>query len=169
MLDAHVFKITILSLNYPRYAGKDWRQKEKRVVEDTMVRLHHWLNGHEFEQSLGDSKGQGSLACCSSWGHKESDSTYWLNNSYKWILSPIIFLILKSTLSDINIDTLAVFWLGVYIIFSYFHIPWSGRSPGETQGKCNPLQYSCLENSMDRGGWWAIIHGVTKSQTWLSD
>ena len=46
-------------------------------------------------------------------------------------------------------------------------IPGSGRSPEEGQG--NPLQYSCLENSMDRGAWWATIHGVTKSQTRLSD
>ena len=42
-------------------------------------------------------------------------------------------------------------------------IPWSGRSPGE--GNVNPLQYSCLENSMDRGAWWAVVHGVTKGQT----
>ena len=42
----------------------------------------------------------------------------------------------------------------------------SGRSPGEGNGK--PLQYSCLENSMDRGTWWATVHGVTKSQTQLS-
>ena len=41
-------------------------------------------------------------------------------------------------------------------------IPGLGRSPGEGNG--NPLQYSCLENSMDRGAWWAIVHGVTKSQ-----
>ena len=41
----------------------------------------------------------------------------------------------------------------------------SGRSPGGRQG--NPVQYSCLENSMDRGAWWAIVHRVTKSQTWL--
>ena len=41
-------------------------------------------------------------------------------------------------------------------------IPGSGRSPGE--GKGYPLQYSCLENSMDRGAWWAIVHGVAKSQ-----
>ena len=40
-------------------------------------------------------------------------------------------------------------------------IPGSGRSPGEENG--NPLQYSCLENSMDRGAWWATVHGVTKS------
>ena len=40
-------------------------------------------------------------------------------------------------------------------------IPGSGRFPGE--GNSNPLQYSCLENSMDRGAWWAMVHGVTKS------
>ena len=45
-------------------------------------------------------------------------------------------------------------------------IPWSGRSPGG--GHCNPLQYSCLEKSKDRGAWWATVHGVTKSQTQLS-
>ena len=46
-------------------------------------------------------------------------------------------------------------------------IPESGRSPGEGNG--NPLQYSCLENSMDGGAWWVIVHGVAKSQTQLSN
>ena len=46
-------------------------------------------------------------------------------------------------------------------------MPGSERSPGEGNGY--PLQYSCLENSMDRGTWWATVHGVTKSQTQLSD
>ena len=46
-------------------------------------------------------------------------------------------------------------------------IPGSGRSPGEGNG--NPLPYSCLENSLDRGAWWATVHRVTKSQTGLSD
>ena len=46
-------------------------------------------------------------------------------------------------------------------------IPASGRSPGEGNG--NPLQYSCLENPMDGGAWWATVHGVTKSQTQLSN
>ena len=46
-------------------------------------------------------------------------------------------------------------------------IPWSGRSPGEGNG--NPLQHSCLENPMDGGAWQATVHGVTKSQTRLSD
>ena len=52
-------------------AGKDWRQEEKGVTEDEMVGWHHRLNGHEFEQALGDSEGQRSLVCCSPWGYKE--------------------------------------------------------------------------------------------------
>ena len=51
-------------------AGKDRGQEEKRVTEDEMIGWHHQLNGHEFEQTLGDSEGQGSLACCSPWGWK---------------------------------------------------------------------------------------------------
>ena len=56
-------------------AGKDWRQEEKGMTEDEMVGWHDRLNGHEFEQTLGDSGGQRSLACCSPWGRKESDMT----------------------------------------------------------------------------------------------
>ena len=48
---------------------------EKGVTEDEMVRKHYWLNEHEFEQTPGASEGQGSLACCSPWGCKESDTT----------------------------------------------------------------------------------------------
>ena len=55
-------------------AGKDRRQEEKGMTEDEMVGWHHRLNGHEFEQALGDGEGQGSLASCSPWGHKESDT-----------------------------------------------------------------------------------------------
>ena len=61
-------------------AGKDWGHEEKGMTEDEMVGWHHWLNWHEFGQTPGDSEGQGSLACCSPWGHKESDTTEWLNN-----------------------------------------------------------------------------------------
>ena len=49
------------------------------MTEDEMVGQHHRLNGHEFEQALGDGEGQGSLVCCSPWGHKESDTTERLN------------------------------------------------------------------------------------------
>ena len=60
------------------YAGKDLGQG-KWATEDEMVGCHHWLNGHECEQSLGDSKGQWSLVCCSTWGCKELDMTKQMN------------------------------------------------------------------------------------------
>ena len=56
-------------------AEKDWRQEEKGMTEDKMVRWHHWFNGHEFERAPGVGDGQGSLACCSPRGCKESDTT----------------------------------------------------------------------------------------------
>ena len=56
-------------------AGKDWGQEEKGMTEYEMAGGHHWLNGHEFEETSGDSEGQGSLLVCSPWGHKESDTT----------------------------------------------------------------------------------------------
>ena len=59
-------------------AGKDWRQ-EKGMTEDEMVGWHHWLDGHGFDQALGVDNGQGSLACCSPWSHKELDTTERLN------------------------------------------------------------------------------------------
>jgi len=55
--------------------GKAEGRRRRGATEDEMVGEHHRLNGHEFEQTPGDSEGQGSLACCSPWGHKESDMT----------------------------------------------------------------------------------------------
>ena len=60
-------------------AGKDWKQEKKVMTENGMVGWPHRLNGHEFEQALGNGEGQGSLACYSPWGRKESDTTEWLN------------------------------------------------------------------------------------------
>ena len=69
-------------------AGKDWRQEEKGVTEDKMVGWHHQLNGYEFEQTPGDGEGQGSLVCCSPWGHRESDTTEQLkNNHHPWTVA----------------------------------------------------------------------------------
>ena len=58
-------------------AGKDWGQEEKGTTEDEMFGWHHWLNEHGFWWTLGVGVGQGGLACCGSWGRKESD---WLSN-----------------------------------------------------------------------------------------
>ena len=65
------------------------RQEEKGMTEDKLNGWHHRLNGHEFEQALGEGEVQGSLACCSSWGSKESDMTERLNTTTKPYMSRI--------------------------------------------------------------------------------
>ena len=68
-------------------AGKDWRQEKKGTTEDDMVGWHHQLNGHEFGWTPGVGDRQGGLACCSSWGRKESDTTERLNWTELKVLS----------------------------------------------------------------------------------
>ena len=60
-------------------AGKDWGQEEKGTTDDEIAGWHCWLNGHRFGWTPGVGDGQEDLACCGSWGHKESDMTEWLN------------------------------------------------------------------------------------------
>ena len=60
-------------------AGRDWGQEEKGTTEDEMAGCYHQLDGREFEWTPGYGNGQGVLACCDSWGRKESDTTEWLN------------------------------------------------------------------------------------------
>ena len=62
-------------------ARKYWRWEERRTTEDEMVEWHYQLNGHEFEQALGDGEGHGSLTCCSTNVCKELDTIEWLNNN----------------------------------------------------------------------------------------
>ena len=79
------------------------------MTEDEMVGWHHGLNGHEFEQALGDGRGQGSLACCSPVGHKELDVTEQLNNNSSIIEEPkeLLFMWIKYfTLFEIKTDSL---------------------------------------------------------------
>ena len=137
-------------------AGKDWRQEEKGTVEDEMVGWHHQLNGHEFEQVPGVGDGQGGLVCCSPWGRKESDTTEQLNGTELkeqcWVSQ--VALVVKNPLGNAG----DIRYGG--------SIPGSGRAPGI--GHSNLLQYSCLENLMDRGTQQTAVCGVTKSWTWLT-
>ena len=171
-------------------AGKDWRWEKKGTTEDEMVRWHHWLNGHEFEWTLGVGDGQGSLACCSSWGHKESDMT-----ELDW--TELVHFYTPQTSSQESLEFLCSFpFSGASQVALVVKnppanagdirdaglIPGSGRSPGEWHGfywivpvkskvSLSSLQYSCLENPMDRGAWKSTVHGVAKSWTrlkWLS-
>ena len=61
--------------------GKIQGRRRRGATEDEMVGWHHQLSGHESKQTPGDSEGQGSLGCCSPWGHRESDTTEQLNNN----------------------------------------------------------------------------------------
>ena len=67
-------------------AGRDWGQEEKGATEDEMAGWHHRLDAHEFEETLGVGDRQGGLACCSSWGCKELDTTEWLNWLTDWLI-----------------------------------------------------------------------------------
>ena len=74
-VSCHLYTVLFFFLNWSIVkdpdAGKDCRQEEKGMTEDEMVGWHRWLNRHEFEQALGVGDGQGSLGCCSPWGHKD--------------------------------------------------------------------------------------------------
>ena len=105
----------------------------------------------------GESPWQRSLVGYSPWGCKESYTTQWLSTTqhrvYTWASEmALVVKNLPASAGDLR---------------DAGSIPRSGRSPGEGNG--NPLQQSCLENSMDGGAWWATVHGVTKSRTQWSD
>ena len=113
-------------------AGKDWGQEKKGTTEDEMVEWHPRLNGHGFGWTLGVGDGQGGLACCGSWGRKESDRTERLN----W--TEETFCVCEKSWSSLR--------------FSYFFWMWPpSKTSGE--GNSNPLQYSCLETPMGGGAW----------------
>ena len=86
--------------------------------EDEMVGWHHWLNGHEYEQTLGDGEGQGSLECCSPWGCKELDTDQHLNNNN------LSYLRLKKKFYSKFHQNFPLIWniLVKYINIKYFYI-----------------------------------------------
>ena len=136
-------------------AGRDLGKEEKGTTEDEMARWHHWLDGREIEWTPGVGDGQGGLGCCDSWGHKVSDTTQRLN----WTECNIIPLTSSGFL-----DGSAGKESTCQCRRCRFD-PWVGKIPGGGNG--NPLQYSCLENPMEKGAWWAMVHAVAKSQKWL--
>ena len=138
--------------------GRDWGQEEKGTTEDEMAGWHHWLDGCESEWTPGVGDGQGGLACCDSWGRKESDMTERLNwtelNETPYTNSTQKSFPGGSEVMNLPArkETEANLW---------------GRSSEEGNGY--PLQYSFLENFLDRGTWQATVHSITKNQTWMND
>ena len=88
-------------------AGKDWGHEEKGTAEDAMAGWHHQVDGHEFEWPPGVGDGQRGLACCDSWGHKESGTTErlkWTELNWTINISYNIFKdIISNTIKDTNI------------------------------------------------------------------
>ena len=104
-------------------AGKDWRQEEKGTIEDEVVEWRHWLNGYEFEHTLGVGEGQESLVCCSPWCRKELDMTERLNSNNKSVIwkkkkkgveDDLIFQLLGSEAYTFNMITKPwLYWIFV--------------------------------------------------------
>ena len=132
-----------------RDAERDWGQEEKGTTEDEMAEWHHQLNGREFEWTPGVGDGQEGLACCNSWGRKESDTTERLNwtDWHGWC-SYRTHLPVQET-QDAGFDL----WVS--------KISW--------RREWLPLQYFCLENSVDRRAWRATVHGVAKTPQLSTD
>ena len=105
-------------------AGRDWGQEEKGTTEDEMAGWHYGLDGREFEWTPGDGDGQGGLACCDSWGRKESDMTEQLN----WTDSSFLMCLLNLCSNEVQASVhlcLAVF-IG-FTLIGYFG--WLSRVP----------------------------------------
>ena len=101
-------------------AGKDWGKEEKRETEDELTGWHHWLKGHEFEQTPGDSEGQGRLVCFSPWGCEELDTTEWLNSNNNKVTRILYYLKLSlywfsTVLVPVNL------WLLFRVLTNFIH------------------------------------------------
>ena len=120
-------------------AGRDWGQEEKGMIEDEMAGWHHWLDGCESEWNLVVSDGQGGLVCCDSWGHKESDTTEWLN----WT---------------------ELYWIILLHIYYYYCICWSWVPlPGDSQLLCSFLYLLIRDDSPFISDW--VAHLVQKEHS----
>ena len=128
-----------------------------------MVGWHHWFNGHEFEQTPEDSAGQGSLKCCSAWGHKESWGHDWqLNNSARGYPFLHTFSSIYCSLSSLTIAILThVRWyLTVVFPFKDFTLLSSFRLTSELIRKVQVPKYSitCHMHSLRHGSPTSVLH-----------
>ena len=104
-------------------------EEEKGPTEDEMTGWHYRLDGHEFEWTLGDGDEQGDLACCDSWGHKESDMTEWLNWT-RWIKVGMYLSSLEEQSSEFKLSepspTINEFVKQCCCVVSHI-LPWGNR------------------------------------------
>ena len=132
-------------------------QEKKRVTEDEMVGWHHWFNGHEFEQALGVGDRQGGLACCSPWGHKESDMTERLNWLTRLTLNSagalqLYFLCSKSDSSVHSCRTISKMFTFIFLTWNWgLHVlHWvAGKTEWAESQKVFSRCLACSEYSMN--------------------
>ena len=183
-----------------------WKQEEKGMTEDEVVGWHHWFNGHEFEQVLGDGEGQGSLVCHSPWGRKSQtwlsdwtatdhivfSSDHWCYLSWvppAWVIS-LTYKDIPNTKEIPNTSTKKrlnffnpcfrncgqrpyIFHHITMVAQAVKNLPAMRVISVQSLGWEDPLEESTAIHSsilawrilMDRGAWWATVHGVAKSWT----
>ena len=110
------------SLDKTPDAGRDWGQEEKGITEDKMVVWHHWLNGYEFEWTLGVGDGQRGLVCCHSWGCKESKKTERLNRTELKLFCAFsfVFFVFLRNLPMVVITLKHIFLSQYFQLHTYF-------------------------------------------------
>ena len=101
-------------------AGRDWEQEEKGTTEDKMAGWHHQLHGREFEWILGIGDGQGGLVCCDSRGHKEFDTTEWLNWTDAWKDSGFVWVSYMTDLTTESVKTIKILFTFTIILLQKF-------------------------------------------------
>ena len=156
-------------------AGRDWGQEEKGTTEVEMAGWHHRLDGRESEWTPGVGDGQGGLACCDSWGHKESDKNEWLNWTYKWSVFlhyyNWVYSLLVSTYQNCLFlvililmvkDVSAQFLYGKVILFYFTHLFTRSESlnPGHTQENSDKAPSPKEE-------YWKFSGHLLKATQWL--
>ena len=126
-------------------AGKDWRQEEKGTTEDEMVGWHHRLNGHEFEQAPGVGDGQGSLACCSPWGCKQTRR----GDCAELMTCQVLFY------GNRGMNT----W-DIFLIFMSLTFQWKERHTIKKQQKKIMWNYIKAMKTQTKMGRWHVIQGA---------
>ena len=146
LLKRKIFGAKWSTIWYWNLSQKDWKQKEKGAAEDKMVRQHHWLSGHKFEQTPGDSEGQGSLGCCSPWGHRVRHSLANKPSPQKSapfpILSNTLFILFIVFLSS-RISVWFIFRVSIWLAKYSF---------------CSLILFLTSLNCLSIYSWWAVVH-----------
>ena len=146
-------------------AGRDWGQEEKGTTEDEMAGWHHRLNGHEFEWTPGVGDGQGGLACCDSWSHKETRLSDWTELNWNW--DPFWEWMFFRKIAQLCLTAGELLWIGLSHALSSFQSillneqeAWATRHQRESSNDSESQTTFFLNYSLYYGNLSALLmHG----------